>query len=239
MQLCRPDFSMSAPSRYEPCDILREVVIPFLVYFEDAIAAYGVPMTLFDLHLVSDLATAADALAAAGWTTAPPFDRDYHFLNSSTCMPHRRLVPPAQIDPLPSSPGLATTVLLPADSWGVPDADILSRASAEGMIPLLSLLLDGLIKSLLDLPSFDSPLYDHLATQISYLYAHCDALKDQGFADRLVLEHRQFHYDALSKPGLGTVPFVGEQRQIRDDIRGGRREPRRSSWYLSPPARHV
>jgi hypothetical protein len=91
-----------------------------------------------------------------------------------------------------------------------------------------------LIRTLLDLPHLDSIVRDHLATQISYLYGHCDTLKDQGFAEQLMLEHRQFHYDALSKAGLGTVPFIREQRQIRDEIRSGRREPQRSSWYLPP-----
>ncbi|KAK4119279.1 hypothetical protein N657DRAFT_263805 [Parathielavia appendiculata] len=154
-------------------------------------------------------------------------------------MPYRRLVPPTR--PIPpsqdASPGSTTTVLLPAVCWGVPNTDALCRASAESLVPLLPLLLDGLIKTLLDLPSFDSPVHDHLATQISYLYAHCDPLNDQDFADGLMLEHRQFHYDALSKLGLGTVPFSSEHRRIRDDIRSVRREPRRGSWYM-PPARH-
>jgi hypothetical protein len=32
------------------------------------------------------------------------------------------------------------------------------------------------------------------------------------------MEHHQFHYDALSKPGLGTILFTKEQRQIRNDV---------------------
>jgi hypothetical protein len=70
---------------------------------------------------------------------------------------------------------------------------------------------------------------------VSYLYGHCRALKTQDFATQLKLEHQQFHYDALSKGRIGTVPFIEEQRQIRDEIRKGKRQPERNTWYMPPP----
>lgn len=42
--------------------------VPCVVWFEDAIAHYGVPTVVFDLYiLVPDISTAADVLAGAGW----------------------------------------------------------------------------------------------------------------------------------------------------------------------------
>ncbi|KAK4151589.1 hypothetical protein C8A00DRAFT_17003 [Chaetomidium leptoderma] len=238
---------MAARSRYDPCDTLRAQDIPCLVYFEDAIAAYGVPTALFDLYLlVPDLAEAEETLLAAGWTTAPPLGRVHHFLNSPLHISHRRLLPPPGITtaekppsdpaapPSQAAPGPTTTVLLPAACWTASNIDEIFLSSPDTLVPPLPVLLDGLIKALLDLPPFDQALSDHLATQISYLYGHCDALKTQDFGRELMLEHRQFHYDALSKPGLGTVPFLMEQQRIREDVRNGKHEPQRNAWYLPP-----
>jgi hypothetical protein len=188
--------------------------------------------------LVPDLADAEDRLTAAGWATAAPFGHEYHFLNGPTSIAHRRLMPPNHpASPSQDAPGPTTTVLLPAACWGVPDIEDVSRACPESFIPPLPNLLNGLIQALLDLPPPDGLVRDHLATQVSYLYGHCETLKDPAFADRLLREHRQFHYDALSKPGLGTLHFIREQRHVRDEIRNGRREPRRNSWYLPPNRR--
>jgi len=72
----------------------------------------------------------------------------------------------------------------------------------------------------LDLPSVQAfeTIRNHLGVQLAYLYRHCNLLRTRDFVNELKFEHRQFHYDALSKPGLGSIPFVKEQRQIRDDI---------------------
>ncbi|KAH6842238.1 hypothetical protein B0I37DRAFT_381482 [Chaetomium sp. MPI-CAGE-AT-0009] len=108
--------------------------------------------------------------------------------------------------------------------------------SAGDFVPPLALLIDGLVEVLLDLPvapTFET-LQGRLGVQLAYLYRYCAALKNQNLAENLKLEHRQFHYDALSKPGLGTMPFISEQRQIRAEIRKGDRQPQRNSWYLAP-----
>ncbi|SPQ19189.1 2fe269b7-8d28-4dee-89f9-1ac6d182217f [Thermothielavioides terrestris] len=125
-----------------------------------------------------------------------------------------------------------TTVLLPAAGWNVA-VDELRGSSPDSFVPQLELLLDALIDSLLDSPP-STTLRMHLAVQVAYLYGHCTTLKTQDYAQNLRLDHRQFHYDALSKGGIGTLPFLKEQRQIRDEIRQGVRQPQRNSWYLTP-----
>lgn len=69
------------PPRHLPCAILREKGIPCLVWFEDAIAPYGVPTVVFDLHLlVPDIHEAARALFENGWADAGQLKSTYHFL---------------------------------------------------------------------------------------------------------------------------------------------------------------
>jgi hypothetical protein len=197
------------------------------------------------LHLlVDDLADAENALVAKGWTPASPFGRAPHLLNGPQCIPHRRLNPPGfaaaglPAVPIQATPGPTTTVLLSAAGWGVCSLEETRPSSSDGFVPPLAPLVDGLVESLLDLPltPASEALQSHLGVQLAYLYRHCAVLKTQDFAEDLKLEHRQFHYDALAKPGLGTIPFVKEQRQIRDEIKKGERQPQRNSWYL-PPSR--
>jgi hypothetical protein len=196
---------------------------------------------VFDLHLlVPDLDEAARALIERGWTDAGPLNSTYHFLMGP--ISQRRLNPPnytptvqkssAWPPPPPSQdpPGPTTTVLLPAADWNVLIEKL--RPSSPGcFVPPLDLLLDALIDSLLDAPS-NTVLRTRLTTHVSYLYGHCTSLKTQDFAANMRLDHRQFHYDALSKPSMGTVPFIEEQRQIRDEIREGKRQPQRHAWDL-------
>ena len=237
-QQIHPLTMVARPRRHEPCTALRERDIPCLVWFEDAIAAYGVPTVVFDLHLlVPDLDEAARALIERGWTDAGPLNSTYHFLMGP--ISQRRLNPPNYTPtvqksnpwppPPPSQdpPGPTTTVLLPAADWNVP-TEKLRPSSPEGFVPPLDLLLDALIDSLLDAPS-NTVLRTRLTTHVSYLYGHCTSLKTQDFAANIRLDHRQFHYDALSKPSMGTVPFIEEQRQIRDEIREGKRQPQRNA----------
>ncbi|KAH6624536.1 hypothetical protein B0J18DRAFT_428568 [Chaetomium sp. MPI-SDFR-AT-0129] len=227
------------PRRYEPCLALRARDIPCLVWFEDALASYGVPTVVFDLYLlVPDIDEAANALAEKGWTDAGPQTATSHPLKAP--IPQRRLNPPNFTPPdwkprpgPPSTepPGPTTTVLLPATDWNVP-VEKLRLSSLEDFIPPLALLLDALIDSLLDAP-LGTLLWLRLNTYVSYLYGNCASLKTQDFATNLQLDHRQFHYDALSK-WISGIPFLREQRQIRDEIREGKRQPQRNAWYFQP-----
>ncbi|KAK4195448.1 hypothetical protein QBC40DRAFT_289071 [Triangularia verruculosa] len=222
------------PRRHEPCLTLHERGIPCLVWFEDAIAPYGVPTVVFDLHLlVPDIDEAARALIEKGWIDAGLLNSDYHFLMGP--ISQRRLHPPNYTPPNseesspwppppPSQdpPGPTTTVLLPAVDWNVP-IEKLRLCSPASFVPPLDLVLDGMIDSFLDSPS-DTLLRTRLTTYLSYLYGYCKALKTPAFAANLRLDHRQFHYDRLSRY-TGPVPFIKEQRQIRDEIREGKRQP--------------
>lgn len=226
--------------RHEPCAILHERGVPCVLWFEDALAQHGVPTVVFDLHLlVADVDEAALALNEAGWTDTKP--RINHFLTDSAGK--RRLNPPGFSTvakgsrtwppPPPSQepPGPTTTVLLPAADWNITDQELGPQLS-EGFVPSLPLLLGALIDSLLDSPS-NTALRARLVTYVSYLYDHCASLKAQSFAENLKPEHRQFHCDALSKTTLGTAPFIEEQRQIREEVKAGKRQPHRWTWYLS------
>jgi hypothetical protein len=196
---------------------------------------------VFDVHvLVPDIDEAASVLIERGWIDAGPPTNIYHFLTGP--FPQRRLKPPAPEttqepdtdQPNNYTPKLTTTVLLPASNWNVP-IDNLRPRSPDEFVPPLPILLDAMIDSLLDSPD-DCALRSHLVVLVGYLYTYCKTLKTQDFAKNLRLDHRQYHYDVLSKPGRGTIPFLREQRQIRAEIREGKRRPQRNSWYL-PPSR--
>ncbi|KAL2143044.1 hypothetical protein VTI28DRAFT_384 [Corynascus sepedonium] len=239
---------MTTPSRREnPCVILREGNIPCSVWFEDALAYHGVPTVVFDLHLlVPDIDQAADLLIKAGWTSSGTPDYINYFLQDFTSQ--RRLDPPgfraATQEPKPwpppppsqEPPGPTTTVLLADADWNVEVKDLLPLFS-EGFVPPLSLLVDSLIDSLLDSPP-STALQTRLATYISYLYHYSTPLKSEKFALSLKPEHRQFHYDALSKMTFGTAPFIEEQRQIRNEVRGRTRQPLQSSACSSRDQEH-
>jgi hypothetical protein len=49
--------------RYSSCLVLENIGIPYVIWFEDALAHYGVPTIVFDLYvLVLDIDTAAELL---------------------------------------------------------------------------------------------------------------------------------------------------------------------------------
>jgi hypothetical protein len=101
--------------------------------------------------------------------------------------------------------------------------EALRPVSPESFVPPLNLLIDALIDSLLD-ASPNTVLRTRLTTFVSYLYGHCTELNTKNFATNMRLDHRQFHYDALWGPEMGTVPFINKHRQIRDEIREGKRQ---------------
>lgn len=219
---------MRSELRYKPCKLLHDQDIPCLVWFEDAIAHYGAPTVVFDLYLlVPNIDEAAQALVTHGWANATADQAPkYHFLARHPSISRRRLNPPSIKEgkgtlskERPPAVEWFATVLLPAADWNV-SVDQLRPSSPGGFIPPLSVLVDALIESLLDSPT-DSFLRVHLALHICYLYGNCQTLKAQEFARRLNPENRQFHYDALSKPGLGTLPFIAHERRVRDEIRIG------------------
>ncbi|KAF2438418.1 hypothetical protein P171DRAFT_526099 [Karstenula rhodostoma CBS 690.94] len=230
--------------RHSPCHILRDHNIPCVVWFEDAIAYYGVPTVLFDLYiLVPDIETATQVLISDGWDLVP--QEKGKIGNADVDYPQRRLTPPSQYShkaelpaphastpqsprPLPppdtSPPRPTTTVLLPVADWNFSLAGLGANNTknlVDTIYPPLAGLVDALIDSLLDCPSDNYMLYSHLSVQIAYLYGWSPLLKEKGFAEQLMYEHRQYHLDVLCGMDHATWPFISHQRKIREALRNG------------------
>jgi hypothetical protein len=235
---------MSARPRYEPCLFLQQEGIPCVVWFEDAIGHYGVPTVVFDLYLlVSDIDAAAEVLLNRGWTYAKEQSVNYHFLRRYPDIRRCRLDPPGIDDtpktrpwpPLPPSkdpPRPTTTVLLPASDWKLPSEKLLLSLT-RGFIPSLPDLTDGLIESLLDSPGYRG-LEDHLSVHIAYLYGRVPTLKERSFASELKYENRQFHHDVISGFETGTQRFLDHERQVREELRNGKRQLQECSVARTP-----
>jgi hypothetical protein len=227
-------------SRRLPCHILHDHNIPCVVWFEDAIAYYGVPTVLFDLYiLVPDIETATQVLVQDGWNLVP--QEKGRIGNADVDYPQRRLTPPSQNSqkvglstpqpfttrlppppPIASFPGPTTTVLLPAADWYFSLAEVSANNTttlADTVFPPLTGLADALIDSLLDYSSGNVMLHSHLAVQITSLYGWAPMLKETAFAEKLAYEHRQYHLDVLFGMDHGTYPFISHQRNIREALR--------------------
>lgn len=58
--------------RHAACRVLKESGIPGYIWAEDAVAYYGVPTALFDVHIVvDDVQKAVDVLVNRGWSSPP------------------------------------------------------------------------------------------------------------------------------------------------------------------------
>ncbi|KJZ79538.1 hypothetical protein HIM_01007 [Hirsutella minnesotensis 3608] len=229
MQQTTPSAAAPSRGRYEPCVFLRKHGIPCTLWFEDAVGHHGVPTVVFDLYiLVPDIQIAAQALLEEGWKDAAPGDykKKYHLLTEHPSLTHRCVLPndieaeePFTESSVPSKnpPGPTTTILLPALDWHM-TLDNLGLSLAGPFAPQLPILVDAMIDCLLDSPD-DCYLRQHLVNHICYLYGYCKELKKLEFAKLLRPDNRQFHQDAISMPGLGTIPFVAYERRIRDELR--------------------
>jgi hypothetical protein len=231
-----PTKNLRAP-RHQPVHILRNCNVPCVVWFEDAIAHYGVPTVVFDLYvLVPDIDIAVQLLIQHGWTLVP--QEHGRIGNAEVDSMQYRLALPFQdhlsrSHPQPSIPSFSdfrspiTTVLLPAADWNF-NLEGHGRdhvqSSYTDIFPPLAGLLDALIDSLLDCPFTNVILQSHLACQVACLYGHVPELQDQTFADNLIHEHRQYHFDVLSGMTNGTRPFISHQRNVREAIRQGTHE---------------
>lgn len=218
---CLPLLNMS-PSRYEACSILQEHHINCAIWFEDAIAHYGVPTVLFDFYLlVPDIEKAAELLRQHGWHTAPRQDADiFHFLEGSPMLKlplsYLRLIPPGWDEKVEDR-----TVLMPADTWNFtayPPTQSLTIPG--GFYPPLPALLDSLIDGWLDAPR-GSNLQSHVSVQLAYVYGHVAQVKETSFVEQLRPEHRQFHLDYIEGRSIWTLPCCDHQREVRDGFLKG------------------
>lgn len=205
--------------RLQPCFALHDSGIPCVVWFEDAIAHYGVLTVLFKLYiLVPDIDSAAQALIRRGWVLT---SQKAKVGNAGVEQAMHHLEPP-KYERGTEPPGTTTTVLLSAADWNylLPHQPQIPLSDAT-FFPSLPDMLDALIDSLLDAPSSNSMLQRHLVCQISYLYAYVPALREPSFAEFLKLEHRQYHFDTLSGMNTGS-----RQSVVTESHFSGLRSPR-------------
>ncbi|KAL4965199.1 uncharacterized protein BDV14DRAFT_208818 [Aspergillus stella-maris] len=215
-------------ARYDPCLLLEQNGIPYVVWFEDALHYYGVPTVVFSLCLlVLDMDIAADCLQSLEWVA------------DMQCAPRigNAEVENPRILQLQSPSSDTELVLLKASDWkfSLSADSILERPTVERVLggegmesrssdkqlsfPRLPDLLNSLIESWLVEASIENPdLSIHLAVQFSYLYEYVPTLKERSFAEQLKYEHHQFHYDVLAGMDTGTIPFREHQRTIRDAL---------------------
>jgi len=214
---------MTTSTRYQPCALLQKASIPCAIWFEDALAYYGVPTMVFSLYvLVADTNQAGQVLIQNDWTdVSEPPETLTHFLLWHPEVRRRRLDPPASNPAAPHQ--MVSTVLLPAADWNFSVQELTSAASLNRFYPSLPTLTDSLISKLLDAPH-DSMLQSFMATYVMYLYGHVKVLKDQSFADKIRYENRQFHRDAIAGLKVGTLPIIAHERRVRDELRSGKHE---------------
>ena len=176
------------------------------------------PTVVFDLYiLVPNIVVASEALEKHGWT---PTSLEQGTIGSATLdlvrHPQRRFAAKrrevvkeeevlVQADGRPPSPQVnepPEVVLLPASQFGF---DFEKHVVLNDYLPALEDLVDVLISSTLD--SLDClDLQNHLHTQVCYLYGNVPELQDRSFAERLLLEHRQFQFDVCA--GRATVLWL-------------------------------
>lgn len=216
---------MAIGTRLHPCLLLQKAGIPCVIWFEDALAFYGVPTGVFSLYLlVSDHEQAGQILAQHGWTDASePPESLTHFLLWHPEIPRRRLNPPPLKAASPSLFPLVSTVLLPAADWNFPASELVWAAADNRFYPSLSTLIDCLISKLLDAPH-RSRLQDTMAMYLMYLYDHVESLKHRSFIEKISYENRRLHSDAVAGLPVGTLPMIEHERQVRDQLRSEKSE---------------
>ncbi|KAI9800770.1 MAG: hypothetical protein M1833_003187 [Piccolia ochrophora] len=203
--------------RFEAPRIIRGRGIPCVVWAEDALKHYGVPILPFELFvLVDDVDAATQCLKAARYTTAEP--RQSESLPELMEGSSRLLQPPASGGDLESAVPFHQTVvvLLPASRWkcSLPSAPASSHISASDPFPFPSLpaLLDSVIDAWLDAPA--TYFATHVNCHLAYLYDYVDQVRTPGFVDELYPAHREFHLRYVSEPIRGSKRL--EWRRRRD-----------------------
>jgi hypothetical protein len=167
--------------RYQACVTLHQNDIAYVVWFEDALWYYQVPTAAFYLYLlVSDLDRATDVLVSSGWTLDMLSRSKIAHIDVSTAQ-HRLSLPQPQaqmpieihITPpssIPQAPVYDQIVLLLATDWYF---DLASNGTATIVssvhLPRLPILLDCLIKALLEEHSDKAPIQGYIACQVAYL----------------------------------------------------------------------
>ncbi|KAK2809031.1 hypothetical protein FQN50_004084 [Emmonsiellopsis sp. PD_5] len=227
-QACDDPWSIR---RYSACRLLKKSGISCYLWAEDALAYYGVPTGLKDIHIVvDDVKKAADALVERGWQRPPPhFKPRYTDIEKATCY----LVEPQCRSVGPFDPVVALTA---ASDWDITLPDIATQTSSHPrkttrwpFMPALHQLLDSFIGKWLDTPDEHSSFCGHISCFVGYLYGYVPILKRRDFADYLKVEHRQYHFDVIAGVSYTREPFRIHSRDIRNSILRGEYELRECS----------
>jgi hypothetical protein len=228
--------------RYNACRILYNAGTPCLIWGEDALAGYGIPTCVFDLFLlVRNPEEAAAQLADSGFYRTMPNPRFRDIPQMSDRAPRLAQLPTvnggesfAETTKLPeaddiNAPGV---ILLPAKEW----RHNLPRTTAymEDFLPPLATLLNCLLDVWMDIPESNSPLREHIATQIGYFYLYTEEVRNPGFEKQLSVENCHVHFDLLASDSSAHADLTTRRcqlyhRAIRDRIQQRKYEPRMAS----------
>ncbi|KAI9771785.1 MAG: hypothetical protein M1840_001555 [Geoglossum simile] len=218
------DGISEAPNpRFAACSILHDAAIPYCIWGEDILYAYGVPTVVFDLFLLaSDPEKAAAKLIEVGYVGRNPMH------GPATSSEGDRI--PADESRVFESydPYMTVVVLLPAKEWfyDLPDRNVGDMAQWK---PPLTKLLDSLMAKWFDLDDSDFNLRSHVSIFIGYIYHYVKEVKGPGFEKGLLREHWQLHFDLAAEitgSELDSSRCQQHYRSIRDKIRAGEYKPR-------------
>lgn len=214
--------------RYDECRfraprILRTHGIPCVVWAEDALAYYGVPILSFELFvMVADVDAAAQCLKNAGYVREDP--RDWEPLPELMEASSRLLQPPAS----GGGGGLDTAqrtivVLLPAGRWkcilpSVPTSPE-TAVSDPFPFPALPALVDSIIDVWLDAPP--SLFAGHINCHLAYVYDYIDQVRTPCFVEELQPAHRDFHLRYLAEPIRDSQRSEWKRRRDETSRYGG------------------
>jgi hypothetical protein len=229
------DGVSEAPNpRFAACSILHDAAIPYCIWGEDILSAYGVPTVVFDLFLLaSDPEKAAAKLIEAGYTRKEPNARFSDIpqfsnrLGPATSSKGDRISVDNSLVFESHDPYMTEVVLLPAKEWfyDLPDRNVGDTAQWK---PPLTKLLDSLMAKWFDLDDSDSGLRSHIAFFIVYIYHYVKEVKEPEFHKGLLKEHWQLHFDlaaGIAGDELDSSRCQQHYRGIRDKIRTGEHEP--------------
>jgi hypothetical protein len=228
-------FGVWEMPRYTPCRVLKERGISCLVWFEDALAYYGVDTGCFDVHVIVNDVDAAQAVLTAngGWVCLSPAPRSQFLRDIQPQL--RFLQRPLNVALPPGVPAnqVLTLVLMPAALWG--GAIVLPDVAAPEyqqpglddhwpFIPRLPDLVNGLLTQWLDaLPAERPTLRRYVELWISAVLNQVSLVReDRDFVARLAPENRQLFLDMLAGIDLTPAATHAHERAVRGDIRAGK-----------------
>lgn len=189
--------------RVEAPKFIRAQGISCVVWAEDALAYYGVPIVSSELFvLVANVGAATRCLRNIAYATEAA--REWEPLPELMEGSSRLRQPPAEsggLEPAPTS-YQAIVVLLPAERWKytLPPEPLSTKIPDLDPFPFppLPALLDSIIDAWLDAPA--TYFVSHIGCHLAYIYGYIDQVHAPCFLDKLHPAHRDFHLHYLTAP---------------------------------------